>query len=191
MTPSPASSTPHHAGALPPSPPPLSALGRPRGRKKGAKEAEVRTGCAAMGAQRQALGSEICEATTCCPNSADHASGEPQAGPSGEIGPPWGPGALDPSSLGRGRRPGAGPSAASSRRIPAAEPPAPFSPLSLGAQPPPPILSALGPRNPCPPHTHTQEWIPVTSQTWGPDPQLPPLSVPGVQTPQPHPYPKV
>lgn len=82
-------------------------------------------------AEPQGLGSEIREASTRGPNSADHACGEPQAGPSGELGPPWGPRAPYSSSLGWGagvQRPG--PQPPPLWRLRAAEPPAPSSPLS-------------------------------------------------------------
>lgn len=158
--------------ALPPSPPPPSAFGRPRGRKKGAKEAEVRTRRPEIRAQ--APGPEVGEASACGPNSADQACGEPQAGPRGRSAPPWGPRALHPSSLGEGRRPGPGPQLPPPWSIPGAEPP-PLLSLVLGAQPPPSILSAAG----------TQESIPLRHRRGSQPPPrpAPPLPAPGGRPP--------
>lgn len=104
----------------------------------------------------QAPGSEICKASARGPSSADHACGEPKAGPSGETAaPPWRPRAPDPqqpSSGACGGVQGPGPQPPPRWRFRAAGPPAPSSPLSWGLSPLPPALSTTG----------TQESIPTT-----------------------------
>lgn len=73
--------------ALPPSPPPPSTR-RPRGRKKGAEEAEVSTGRPAIGAQSRLWAQEFCTASTQAPK-LQTMTGTSRLGPAGRSAP-WG-----------------------------------------------------------------------------------------------------
>lgn len=142
MTPSPASSTrppPRYARALPPRH--HRPLGRPRGRKKGAEEAEVSAGRPAIG-PRAGSGLRGLHGRPPGPDSADHACGDGRLGPAWRSPPPGGV-VRDPRQPPSGCRglaplenPGTGPQPLP---LPRWRSPAP----SLPAQP-------LGPRTPSP-----------------------------------------
>lgn len=72
---------PSHYAQPPPSPPPLSAIAWPQGRKKGAQEVEVRP-APRNREEPLALRRAICKASTRCPSSADHTYPE-------QIDPSW------------------------------------------------------------------------------------------------------
>lgn len=157
MTPSPASSTPHHARG-PPSLPPPSALGRPRGRKKGAKEAEVRAGRPVIGASPRPRAQKSARPRPAAPVLQIMPAGNQRLGPAGRPRPPLGDlGLPTPSSLPRGRG-GGGSRALALSLLLAGDfeqlgPQPPPLPCLGGSAPSPQPSPPLGPRNPYPPRT--------------------------------------